>query len=172
MLPDSIRCADSMMFFGKPGDPPIFTEQPKNVLLGHLTSVRPWITDFSEVLKEHIRFVYDTLSNENILTILNGKDARDIHERKRVGVLFGMQHAPSKMDIKKMRTLHTLGLRVMAIAYDGLNEYGCGYMDSSSGLTSKGQELIVDMTECGIILDVSHASHKTAIDALNFIRKE
>lgn len=164
-----IRCADSLAFLVEPGMHPIFTTRPKNLRLAHLTTVKPSINDFGEAVAAHKEFVFQACLNPMVRAILTRDDLDAPHND--IGLLFGIQHAPAGMRLERMLTLKKFGLRVISIAYDGPNEYGCGYV-GDGGLTPRGQDLIVDATECGMILDLSHANNQTADDALNFIRRE
>ena len=168
-MDSSIRCADSLAFLAEPGMPPIFATRPKNLRLAHLTTVKPFINDFTEAVAAHKEFVYQVHLNPAVGTILKRGDLDTLNNG--IGLLLGMQHAPAGMTLERMLTLKKFGLRVISIAYDGPNEYGCGYA-GDGGLTPQGQDLIVDATESGMIVDLSHASHQTAIDALDFIRRE
>ena len=166
---DLIRCADSLAFLAEPGMRPIFATRPKNLQLAHLTTVKPFINDFAEAVAAHKEFVFQAHLNQAVRAILTRDDLDALSND--IGLLFGMQHAPARMTLNRMQILKELGLRVISIAYAGRNEYGCGYEDDG-GLTPQGQDLIVDVTESGVIIDLSHASHQTAIDTLDFIRRE
>ncbi|MDO8742090.1 MAG: membrane dipeptidase [bacterium] len=148
---------------------PIFTTRPKNLQLAHLTTVKPFIKDFDEVVVAHKEFVSQVHLNPGVRTILTRYDLdAPLNE---MSLLFGMQHTPAGMNLNRMQILKEIGLRVISIAYADPNEYGCGYA-GDSGLTPRGQDLIVDATESGMIVDLSHASNQTAIDALDFIERE
>lgn len=167
---DLLPCADSLAFLAEPGMHPLFTTRPKNLRLAHLTTVKPFITDFDKAVTAHKDFVFQACFNRRVRTILT-RDDLDVPYHNDIGLLFGMQHAPAGMTLERMLTLKKFGLRVISIAYSGPTEYGGGYTDDS-GLTPQGQDLIVDATASGMIVDLSHASHQTAIDALNFIKRE
>lgn len=158
--------ADSMAFIGLQGQLPVFDlSKPPQLSLAHLTSVPPFIKNFQDVLTAHRIFVSLALSNSDVQHI---KTKSDLATNDGIGLFFGMQHAPDKMTQSRMQKLHHEGLQSMAIAYDGPNEYGAGFK-ADGGLTDRGKKLIEWMSMYDIILDLSHANHQTARDALDFI---
>ena len=65
------------------------------------------------------------------------KTKHDLLTAGSVGLVFGMQHAPEKMTLGRMRIFQQHGLRIMSLAYDGRNEYGTGFKGTDA-LTEKG----------------------------------
>ena len=124
--------------------------------------------DFGLALEAHHAFRTAALSNPDVHEV---RTREEVSKPESTGLLFGMQHVPKEMTFERLRQLREAGLRVMALAYRGVNEYAGGFM-SNAGLTSRGKELITWMSECGILLDVSHANHRTIRMAINFIRSE
>ena len=161
--------ADSLGFLTSPGTVPKFDESHRpEIDLMHLTSVPPWVKNFEQVLTAHGDFAEQALSNSGVKSV---RTKADLIRDGSMGILFGMQNAPEHMTIKRLRALTKYGLRVMSLAYDEPTAYGDGFKGSRK-LTRAGEELIVWMAECGIILDLSHAGHATAKGALKFIRQE
>lgn len=159
--------ADSMAFLGLQGRPPIFNPSQRPFLsLAHLTSVPPFVKGFSPALEAHRLFRKQALSNSRVHEIHSRSDLPGKPES--MGLLFGMQHAPEGLTLKRVRQLRDEGIRSMAIAYDTPNEYGHGFKSAGS-LTKRGSELVGWLGECGIILDLSHAGYRTAMDAITLI---
>lgn len=168
--------ADSLGFVNMPGKHPVLPPSQKRLALHllHATTVPPFITDFDDIICAHGIFFGKILSNNNeehrcrIRAILNREDLLPGALAGSTGVLFGMQHAPDNMTDERMSRLHQLGMRVMAIAYKQ-NEYGSGHENHEGRLTRRGEELLLMMARTGMILDLSHAGHATAHDALRYI---
>lgn len=160
--------ADSMAFLAPHGDVPKFSKHRRpSLALAHLTSVPPWVKDFEQVLAAHDMFAAQALSNPDMKIV---ETRADLIVDGSMGLLFGMQNAPEHMSLERMRILKDRGLRAMSLAYDEQNENGDGCKGNGK-LTRHGEEMIVWMAECGIILDLSHAGHETARGALAFIRE-
>lgn len=161
----NIPYADSLGFIGLPGQAPVFTAQRPRVSLMHVTSVPPFVDSYEEALAAHNAFRIQALQNEATYEVLT---RNDVGRGSGVGLLFGLQHTPKDMTPARLQKLYLAGVRVMGIAYDKENEYGGGFK-STARLTSKGKDLIRMMAATGIILDLSHANHQTARDALEMI---
>lgn len=82
---------------------------------------------------------------------------------------YGIQHPPEDATAADLLKLKSLGIRFMTLAYEMESVYGGGFATSKS-LTKRGEQFLEDMAAAGIVLDLSHAGHKTARDALKYIR--
>jgi len=161
----NIPYADSLGFIGLPGQAPVFTARQPRVSLMHVTSAPPFVDSYEAALAAHTAFRDQALQNKEAHAVLTRDD---VGKGSGVGLLFGLQHAPKDMTPARLQKLYLAGVRVMSIAYDKGNEYGGGFK-STAGLTAKGKDLIRMMAATGIILDLSHANHQTARDALEMI---
>jgi microsomal dipeptidase-like Zn-dependent dipeptidase len=124
--------------------------------------------NFSNAFNAHVEFRDAVLQNQGARIVWS---AEDVLRTDGIGFVFGMQHTPTDMTEGRLYALHDAGVRMMAIAYIGTTEYGNGFAVPLGGLTKKGQRLLQMMSDVGMILDLSHANHSTAEDALSFIEK-
>lgn len=120
----------------------------------HATSAPPFVKTIPDIVREHSWFVQ-----------MLGKQSKPA----RTAFFFGIQHPPENASVSDMLLLKGLGIRFMTLAYEGVNEYGGGFSVPNEPLSEKGKELIRAMTETGIVLDLSHAGHRTAREAIRFI---
>src|ERR1035437_5705469 len=160
-IPSKKFYADSLAFLGLQGQPPVNRSQ---LSLAHITSVPPYVKDFDIVLRMHLVFQVRALSNAWVHGVYEKSDI----SKPDMGILFGLQHAPEDLTLARVRELASAGIRSMAIAYDGSTEYGDGFK-GDGGLTPQGEKLIDWMCATGIILDLSHAGHATAREAIEYI---
>lgn len=152
--------ADSMALIAPLGQKPEFTDTARpHLSLAHLTSVPLSRRNFLGALAAHRAFVKQTLYNPKVRWIRTGANILSLPTGD-LGVLFGMQHAPDGMTADNMGEWRAARLQFMALT--GAD---------SNGLTEYGRKLVEWMTENGIILDLSHANHQTAREALEFIRQ-
>ncbi len=143
--------------------------RPRAALL-KLTCVDPNITDTDQAIAAAKKFIAAALSNQRVKLIKDALDVQDVSTAN-IGLLFGMQHAPDNLAYADLMELARIGVRSMALAYDGTSMYGGGCY-SGAHLLMPGMRLIERMAKLGIILDLSDANQQTAYAALEFIRKE
>jgi membrane dipeptidase len=62
---------------------------------------------------------------------------------------------------------HTLGVRFMQLSYNNqsLLATGC-YEDEDTGITRMGREVIAEMNRTGIVVDMSHSSNRSTLQAI------
>ena len=62
-------------------------------------------------------------------------------------------------DIRKLHTLHSMGVRAMTLTWNGRNAIADGvFVENPEGLTSFGRDVVREMNALGMIVDVSHIS--------------
>ncbi len=95
----------------------------------------------------------------------------DIHAAKqenRVGIIFGFQNAtPIEDDLNLVEVFYRLGVRVIQIAYNDLNNVGAGcYERRDVGLSQFGVDLVQEMNRLGMVVDLSHVGYQTTMEAI------
>lgn len=70
--------------------------------------------------------------------------------------------------IEMVEFYHRLGVRQMLFAYNRNNRAGGGCHDDDVGLTDFGRSVIDEMNRLGMFVDVSHCSHRTSIEAMEY----
>jgi membrane dipeptidase len=102
------------------------------------------------------------------LKVTCADDAREAHRSGRRGVILNFQdslHLDGRLE--NLDLFHRLGIRVLGLAYNKRTLLADGCMESSSaGLSTLGTEAIRRMNAVGMLVDVSHASEQTALDAI------
>ena len=94
-------------------------------------------------------------------------------EDNKTAVIFGFQNpSPIEDDIRLIEILHRLGARVMQLTYNNqsLLATGC-YENEDSGLTRMGKEVVKEMNRVGMIIDMSHSSERSTIEAIEYSSK-
>jgi membrane dipeptidase len=102
--------------------------------------------------------------------------ARDIDEAKaqgQIGVIFGMQNtAAVEADPERIAQLRGLGVRIIQLTYNVRNAVGDGAtVTGDQGLTALGAQVIERLESERILVDLSHSSTKTCLDALASARR-
>ena len=95
----------------------------------------------------------------------------DVERAKREGklaIVFHFQGTnPVEGDIKMIEVYHQLGIRHMLMAYNMRNLVGAGCLErSDDGLSRFGIALVEEMNRVGMIVDVTHTGHRTAMDTI------
>jgi microsomal dipeptidase-like Zn-dependent dipeptidase len=103
--------------------------------------------------------------------ILPGRSAADLMRAlssNRTAIVLGLQNPlPIEDDLGLVAVLHELGIRVMQLTYNNQSLLGCGWQEAEdSGLTRFGREVVREMNRLGMLIDLSHAGERTALDAI------
>jgi membrane dipeptidase len=85
------------------------------------------------------------------------------------GHAFVLQNQPSvpiSRDLGLLGLSHDIGLRIGQLTYNNVDHVGGGCTDRiDAGLTNFGVQVVQRYNELGVIVDVSHSSRQTALDA-------
>jgi membrane dipeptidase len=69
-------------------------------------------------------------------------------------------------DIGMVDLYYRLGVRQMLFAYNRNNQAGGGCHDGDTGLTDFGRAVVAEMNRLGMVVDCSHCSYRTSMDAI------
>jgi len=103
--------------------------------------------------------------------IIPGRSAADLMRAlssNRTAIILGLQNPlPIEDDLGLVAVLHELGIRVMQLTYNNQSLLGCGWTEAEdSGLTKFGREVVREMNRIGMLIDLSHAGERTALDTI------
>ena len=119
---------------------------------------------------------WDKHFQENSDLIFLGKSYKDIERaklEKKTAIFFGFQNcSPIEDDINLVEKIYENGCRFMQLTYNNqsLLATGC-YEKNDSGVTNFGREAIREMNRLGIVIDMSHSSEKSTLDAIEISDK-
>jgi membrane dipeptidase len=68
--------------------------------------------------------------------------------------------------IALIEVYHRLGVRQMLFAYNRNNAFAGGCHDDDIGLTNLGRQAVAEMNRLGIIVDCSHTSYRSTLEAM------
>lgn len=103
-----------------------------------------------------------------IMPVYEAADIERARESGRVGVFFGAQNcSPIEDDIDMIAVMRRLGLMIMQLTYNNqsLLATGC-YESEDTGITRFGRQAIEEMNRVGMIIDMSHSSERSTLDAI------
>lgn len=91
------------------------------------------------------------------------------HENK-TAIIFGFQNpSPIEDDIGLVEIWKKLGIKFMQLTYNNqsLLATGC-YENNDTGITRMGKEVIKEMNRVGMVIDMSHSSEISTLEAIEF----
>lgn len=97
-------------------------------------------------------------------------DTRDIERAKRehkvANIILFQTGSPIEDDWPNLLpVLYRLGLRILQLTYNERNLIGCGcHEPHDEGLTAYGRQVVKALNALGIIIDLSHVGHVTALE--------
>jgi len=97
-----------------------------------------------------------------------GDDVRRARAAGRTAIFFSLQTpAPIEADIGLVEIVHRLGARFMQLSYNNqsLLATGC-YEADDPGLTRMGRQVVTEMNRVGLVVDMSHSSDRSTLDAI------
>ncbi len=136
--------------------PAIGYRAPQTWLLEHFAIYYKLVDTYRELeVVETIRQVEEILGGEN-----------------RIGLILHLEGAEAIDDPYDLVLLMKLGLRSIGLTWNYDNKYGSGCSTRKDrGLTADGEELIRMANKLGIIVDLAHASRRTALEAIEVSKK-
>jgi len=146
---------------------------------GYLELYNIWVPAITfrgseSTLLEQIRIYYRLVEYHEELAIVRSYDEAEsiIKSGSKVGLLLHLEGAEPLADPYDLKILYMLGLRSIGITWNHCNKYGCGASARKDyGLTDEGEELVRMANRLGIIVDLAHASKRTALDAITVSKK-
>ena len=103
-----------------------------------------------------------------IMPVYEPADIQRARASNRIGVFFGAQNcSPIEDDIDMIAIMRRMGLMIMQLTYNNqsLLATGC-YEAQDNGITRFGRQAIGEMNRTGMIIDMSHSSEKSTLDAI------
>lgn len=98
-------------------------------------------------------------------------EIRQIVASGRTAVVFGFQDtSPFEDDIELIEIFWSLGVRIAQLTYNVQNRIasGCWEPDDQGVSGFFGRGVIAEMNRVGMIVDVSHCTHRTCFDAIEY----
>jgi microsomal dipeptidase-like Zn-dependent dipeptidase len=110
---------------------------------------------------------------QNAFLATKGSEIKAAFKSGKTAVFLQFQGCePIGEDLARIDLFYELGLRVLQITHHNNNLFGGGCIERNwTGLTKLGIEGVERMNALGIIPDLSHASHLTALDVLKTSKK-
>lgn len=120
--------------------------------------------------------VWDAFIVSHPLALRKVHAVADIYAAKRhgqIGVIFGLQNTTALgHDVDRVQTLAQRGVRIVQLTYNVRNAAGDGAtVQDDRGLTDFGVQVVERLQATGALVDLSHSSQRTCLDALSLARR-
>ncbi|MDL2219263.1 dipeptidase [Ruminococcaceae bacterium OttesenSCG-928-O06] len=125
--------------------------------------------DFDELLVQVYSYnLLQDLIPEKFLLVEKFEDIERAKQEGKLACVFSTQGTDCfEGDLRKFSIAYKLGFRVVQITYNNECSIGCGvYVKNDTGLTRFGEQAIAEMNRLGMVIDVSHVGHTTAMQAI------
>ena len=107
--------------------------------------------------------------NDDLLYPALSRDGLEqVNDQKRIGLIFGLQNcSPIENNLFNLEILRRLNVGIMQLSYNNQSPLCCGcYEHYDSGLTRFGRQAISRMNKLGMIVDMSHSSERSTLEAI------
>ncbi len=103
-----------------------------------------------------------------IVPIQSAADIAKAYQTRHTGIILGFQNSsPIEDDLSLVEIYYELGIRIMQLTYNNQSLIGAGcYESDDAGLTKFGRNVIHEMNRLGMIIDLSHTSERTSLEAI------
>lgn len=124
-----------------------------------------------QTTKEQIEIVHKMIERypDVFALALNADDVERVRGEGKIASLIGMEGGHSiEGSIGKLRQLYSMGARYMTLTHSETLEWADSATDlpRSDGLSPFGEEIVREMNRLGMLVDISHVSPATMMDAL------
>lgn len=161
------------------------TPEVNDMMLGHV--IASGVTAFSDSVvadsyPQSLQSAINSLYHEHLmvqafpdsaLIVHSAADIREAKASRKVGVILSTQGLNAMgQDTRNLWVLYKLGVRIAQLTYNERNALGCGCKEPlDTGLTRTGQKAVEQLNLEGVVVDLSHAGDRTAIEAAKHSRQ-
>jgi membrane dipeptidase len=104
---------------------------------------------------------------DSFLRIEGTQTLEQVRTGEKLGILVGFQSSDHFRAVEDVASFYTRGQRVSQLTYNTRNRLGCGCFEAQdTGLTDFGAQIVKAMNQTGMVVDVSHCSERTSLDAI------
>jgi membrane dipeptidase len=121
--------------------------------------------DITDELAEMSTDVRARAPEFEVVTSVAGIEA--VHARGATGFFPTLEQLAIGQDLRRLDLLYAMGVRLAGLTYAKRNLFGDGLLEpENAGLSDLGRAAIDRMNDLGMAVDLSHAGHRTAREAI------
>ncbi len=132
----------------------------------NITSKQGW--KWSDTIHDLGQRLCDIAHQDFVIHCKKAEDIITAHKTGKLAWVAVLESASSiENEVDRIDILYGLGIRSMGLNYSESNMLGCGLGEiRDGGLTDFGYDCIIRMNKVKMLIDVSHVSDQTALDAI------
>ena len=140
-----------------------------NVHRGMLNTNEMSFIRFADLLDEISMMLSDIERHDEVVKVSNAGEIEAAKQQGKVGFFPTVEHLAIGNELQRVDVLYNAGIRLAGLTYRRRSYIGDGHVErNDGGLSVFGIEVIQRMNELGMVVDLSHASFRTAMDAIEF----
>jgi len=140
-----------------------------NVHRGMLNTNEMSFIRFADLLDEISMMLSDIERHDEVVKVSDAEQIEAAKQQGKVGFFPTVEHLAIGNESKRVDELYGAGIRLAGLTYRRKNYIGDGHLErNDGGLSTFGIEVVQRMNELGMVVDLSHASFRTAMDAIEF----
>ena len=140
-----------------------------NVYRGMVKTDEMSFIRFEDLLDEIGLMLSDVSRHDGVVNVGNAAEIEAAKQMGQVGFLPTVEHLAIGNELQRVDVLYNAGVRLAGLTYRRKNYIGDGHLErNDGGLSLFGIEVVKRMNELGMVVDLSHASFRTAMDAIEF----
>ena len=140
-----------------------------NVYRGMVKTDEMSFIRFEDLLDEIGLMLSDVGRHDGVVNVGNAAEIEAAKQNGQVGFLPTVEHLAIGNELQRVDVLYNAGGRLAGLTYRHKNYIGDGHRErNDGGLSLVGSEVVKRMNELGMVVDLSHASFRTAMDAIEF----
>ena len=140
-----------------------------NAFRGFVNTDDMSFTRFEDLMTEVSLMLSDLSLTGKAVQVGNADDIEAAKQQGTVGFLPTLEHLAIGSELDRVDAFYGMGVRLAGLTYNRKNYIGDGQNErNDGGLSVFGIEVVDRMNQLGMAIDVSHASFRTAMDAIHF----
>ncbi len=142
-----------------------------NVFRGMLHTDEMSFIRFADLLDESAMMLSDLDRHDEAVKVSTAGGIESAKQQGKVGFLPTVEHLAIGNELRRVDVLYNVGVRMAGLTYRRKNYIGDGHLErNDGGLSEFGIEVVQRMNVLGMAVYLSHASFRTAIDAIEVSR--
>jgi membrane dipeptidase len=122
---------------------------------------------FEDLVEELALMQADLSKQTNVVRIDRTDDILRARQQQTIGFMPTVEHLALGHELHRVDVLYGLGVRLAGVTYTRKNYLGDGQNErTDSGLSDLGVEVVRRMNDLGMVVDLSHAGSKTALETI------
>ena len=140
-----------------------------NVFAGMVTTDEMSFIRFEDLLSEISQMLSDIDRHDEVVKVTNASEISAAKQSSKIGFLPTVEHLAIGNELQRVDVLYNAGIRLAGLTYRRKNYIGDGHLErNDGGLSTFGIDVVKKMNDLGMVVDLSHASFRTAMDAIEF----